>query len=485
MARLRPKSSYRKNTSQPKGQKGRSQDNKKNIHSKSTLYKRFANHLGKNYTLQDIQEIRYPFWRVKLAILSTGRPDNVIQEVHLILLELVQLGIHNREEIAQFLGLGPEDFILDELTKLREQNLIIANERRSLKLTSQGEIFLKDKSFIPVSREVDFEFLVDGFDGSIQIDQELAIKNQEELLKPDTNRPDHDFILQNWTELTSTFARTNEHSQLVDLAEHKRSIRYSDLFYQQALALLYFPEESTGGSPQLKIITQAGRILERESKILRLKWLENPALFENELEVELTELDLDLFSQEKNNLQHQKSQFSETSYQDLTTFELKELLISSLKNAQKGILIESPWIKRISRTYLPLIEGLIKRKVSVCILYGISFRQKQRGYSNDDEKVIKKLSQLAEQNPDLLKLIFMPEHFQKMGISHEGTHRKTLICDDAYFVKGSYNWLSFSWKKEQKYPLEQGTKFQNGAREEWLRIFKEYRLDMEWLKFLH
>lgn len=118
----------------------------------------------------------------------------------------------------------------------------------------------------------------------------------------------------------------------------------------------------------------------------------------------------------------------------LKNHEIREIFLAALKEAKEEINIISPWItkKVVDADFIRMLEEALKRGVRIKILYGIS-DPSSRQYGKPDETVplaaslVKKFSRYG----DLFKM--------KYG----QTHQKLLICDNRYFVDGSFNFLSF------------------------------------------
>ncbi|MFW1461714.1 hypothetical protein ACEWA6_24240, partial [Vibrio parahaemolyticus] len=65
-------------------------------------------------------EVGYPIIEAKIDIIASGKPNDVLQELHIFLLESVNAGLDTKILLAEFLGVSINDFILDELFTLLE-----------------------------------------------------------------------------------------------------------------------------------------------------------------------------------------------------------------------------------------------------------------------------------------------------------------------------------------------------------------------------
>jgi phosphatidylserine/phosphatidylglycerophosphate/cardiolipin synthase-like enzyme len=52
-------------------------------------------------------------------------------------------------------------------------------------------------------------------------------------------------------------------------------------------------------------------------------------------------------------------------------------------------------------------------------------------------------------------------NFQNDIVKTKGTHQKILICDRAFAITGSFNWLSYKGQKGQGYRRELGVVFRH------------------------
>lgn len=135
----------------------------KNISKQEELFERYKEDLGNDYSLNDILEVGYPIIEAKIDIIASGKPNDVLQELHIFLLESVNTGLDTKLLLAQFLGVSINDFILDELFTLLENGLIAISEEDKYRVTAKGDAFVAEQKFIPVTSQEEFTFFVDGF----------------------------------------------------------------------------------------------------------------------------------------------------------------------------------------------------------------------------------------------------------------------------------------------------------------------------------
>jgi len=154
----------------------------------------------------------------------------------------------------------------------------------------------------------------------------------------------------------------------------------------------------------------------------------------------------------------------------LGIWETKEKLKESLQKAQKRILIESPWIKRATREYVPLFLKHLEAKKDLVILYGIEAKDEHDG------PTLNQLKEMANEFPRHFLLIHLPTHLRRIGHRMVGSHRKLLIKDSEYFIMGSFNFLSMGQVRGQQVANEQSIVVMSGVEEMWGSIFREYGL---------
>lgn len=124
--------------------------------------------------------------------------------------------------------------------------------------------------------------------------------------------------------------------------------------------------------------------------------------------------------------------------------DIREIFEEAIKKGEKEINIMSPWMNKwvlIDSGIKDLIQKALERKVTVKIVYGI----KGNGSSNGDNDRNERSKYLAEN---------MKESFRKYGekfkIIEGNTHSKIVLCDDKFSLIGSYNFLSFEGRYDNK-----------------------------------
>lgn len=113
-------------------------------------------------------------------------------------------------------------------------------------------------------------------------------------------------------------------------------------------------------------------------------------------------------------------------------------LDDALSNSKRRLLIISPWITRsvVDAQWVSRVEALA-RKVDVTIFWGFGDNEKT------DPTAIAELH-AAAQRSDRLAIVKVDD-----------THAKVLVGDD-FYIKTSFNWLSFRGDRSRKYRQEEG-----------------------------
>lgn len=125
-----------------------------------------------------------------------------------------------------------------------------------------------------------------------------------------------------------------------------------------------------------------------------------------------------------------------TNTRTLHDTEIRNFLLKTFQVAQNEIDIISPWLSTyaVNSELINKMEHALKRGVSIKILYGY---EKANSVSSKSEK--ESISdEIAE------KLITSFKKYENLfRIKRVITHEKLLICDEKYYLIGSYNLLSF------------------------------------------
>ncbi|UTE74414.1 hypothetical protein M1I95_08160 [Rossellomorea marisflavi] len=150
-------------------------------------------------------------------------------------------------------------------------------------------------------------------------------------------------------------------------------------------------------------------------------------------------------------LQEERLNFSNNRH--IVNHEIKDMLHHALDNSEEEVCIISPWLGKWillgGNELMNRFSSLLKRGVRLKIAYGISNHsyQKQDDRNANTEKVAEELQRKFRKHGDLFQL-------RKVN-----THHKLLICDNSYYVQGSYNLLSNKGKFEDPTMWHEGAEY--------------------------
>jgi phosphatidylserine/phosphatidylglycerophosphate/cardiolipin synthase-like enzyme len=137
--------------------------------------------------------------------------------------------------------------------------------------------------------------------------------------------------------------------------------------------------------------------------------------------------------------------------QFLRTEDHRGVLERALREAVTQVLIISPWMNRraCDDDLCRLIAAAVARGVHVRIGYGMG-RERNRVEDNRNYHNVQEVK-LA------LRRLIAPEHASRLAwCQTTGTHQKILVCDRAFAVAGSFNWLSYRGDRDDSYRSETG-----------------------------
>ena len=452
---------------------------KKNSNKSKTdlLFDNHKDDLGNEYSLNDIIEIGYPIIETSIDIISSGKPSDILQEVHILLLELINAGVDTKASLSHFLGVSENDFILDELFTLLENGILSISEEEKYRVTTKGEVFVEQKKFIPVTTQESFVFYIDGLTKEIISEAPSTTSNTSNRL-PSVLKVDFDFIQEHWMQINHSFTKANSgDKEIVDLANYKRSINYRKELFQKFYVLLYYPKDKSGKKIQLKVYNSESKLLKKQTETISNLFSSNKFLFDFSNELEQVEEYKKLFLDTTIEIADEKLS---GKYQNISTFEHKELIKEALFSAELAVYIESPWIRKATMAYLPAMDLFLRKKdTKLFIAYGIDSSFKNAPHPETFQEIEK----LKIKYPNRVFLFHLPTHFKSKFPNRNGSHRKLLIKDYDFYVKGSFNWLSYSGNETENYAVEEGTQFFDNVKGFWQKVFNDYQFDIALLNF--
>lgn len=176
----------------------------------------------------------------------------------------------------------------------------------------------------------------------------------------------------------------------------------------------------TGGDNTYDINTSIGTVcLSLKQNKLYVQYVE----FEERIKENLPLIEIDLI----------KSKHLSEQSKFLYNEQIRDTFINALKTAKKEIDIISPWVgENVINAINPIISKALENGVKINIVYGI-----QEGGSYDrngkEDKTHENVERLREEYKD-------KSNFQ---LKKGNTHIKLFICDESFYLMGSYNFLSF------------------------------------------
>lgn len=445
---------------------------KSTLSNERKLFDKYKNDLGEEYHLNDIIELAYPKIQTTIDVLVSSKPSDVLQDLHIFLLDTIEAGLDEKSVLCSFLGIDEDDFILDELYLLIKEGLVDLNDEGNYRLTTKGQLFLENQKFIPETSNQKFTFYVDGLTKNITT--ERISKTHSENKLPSLVAVDHRFIQEYWFEINSKFSASNDdEKEIIELSNYKRSIiKQPRVIYEKIYALLYYPKEETGKRIQVKAYNKSLNLLRDATNSLNEQFSKNHLLFDFSEEVE----NLNEFKEiiELNKSDDKLVGRLSGKYKDISTFEHKNLISEALRSGKSKVYIESPWIRRATANYLGDMEVFLnKGNTQLFIAYGIDMSEKNKPHYDTYQKILL----LKEKFSDRLKLCHLPTHFDTRFKDRSGTHRKILIKDNEFYIKGSFNWLSYAGEKGRNYAVEEGTQFFDNVEDFWKKVFDDYQLE--------
>lgn len=445
---------------------------------KRQLYNKNKDDLGDDYVLNDVIEIAYPRIETSIDVMVSGKPSDILQELHIFLLEAIITGLDIKSDLADFLGVSENDFILDELYTLLKAGLLTLAEANKYRITTKGEIFIEEQKFIPVTSQETFTFFVDGITSYITT-QRLEPTTCENKLQS-TVKVDHQLIQDKWMAINKRYSVSESRErEIIDLANYKRSfVGKPRVKHHLVYALVYKPKDQSGKKIQTKVYSPAGKFLKPESETISKLFADNKYLFDFSNELELTKDFKEQF--EDATKQTEREKLDVVRYKDVSTFEHKELIREALLSAEFAVYIESPWIRKATMSYLQEMKFFLGKKgTKLFIAHGIDSNSRNAPHIETFEE----LKKLQQKYKERFFLFHLPTHFHKAFPNRHGSHRKLLIKDYDFYVKGSFNWLSYIGDETESYAVEEGTQFFDNVERFWYKVFSDYKLDQTIIDF--
>lgn len=441
----------------------------------TTVYAKLEEQCPTGYKINEIIRFSYPYRRLKIKATVNKSPDQSIQQIYAVLLRAILAGFNKEKSIVEFLGLHADDFILRELYFLRERGYLDFISGSWI-VSKQGVDFINDHSILKVLEEEEFEFFLDCFTDEIlpKNFNSFSDKNTEKRIHPVVNFEHKSFnLLKNKSEqLGSVYKNSNEGKAfLVDY--NPNEILFDKVENNDYFLVEYIPQ--TGNEDILEPyieIRNPNQEVSKESRLTSILSLHYPSIIYDFSDSERVEfVDFSKNVDDISSLYYDEEFNEKLSSKVLSVWETQSQFEEVLKTVKTKLLIESPWIKRATLQYIPLMQEALKRGVKILIIYGIEY--------NDDhfEPAIQKLRALGNNYPKQLKLIHLPSYLHVNSNAYlSGTHRKLVIKDEDYYLLGSFNFLSFNKKEGQKVANEESMLITEKVKEKWLQVYDDYQI---------
>ena len=440
------------------------------------IYKKLEEQCPSNYRINEIIPIAYPFRRVIINATVNKSPEESIQQVYMVFIKAIKLGLDTDTDLTHFLGLDKDDFILRELYFLRERGYLNLVSGKWL-VTESGENFIKDSSILKILSEEEFEFYFDAYTEEI-LTNDFSLNSSPltlNKLEPLNNYPikSADLLKGKSDQLADVYKKANSgNAYLVDYDANE--IKFDKREYNDYYLIEYIPtrEKENELEPRIEIRNKdkdftlnkrITKILSQQYPNIVYQYSDSERSFVAKIEIE----------DKANSPNFERVIISEKKVQidTLSIWETKAKFIEAIREAKVRLLIESPWIKRVTLNYTAEIESALKRKVNVMVLYGIE------GIDEHDSKALKEMERLDMMYKNF-RLIHLPTHFENVGNTKMvGSHKKLVIKDNDYYLHGSFNFLSFNKNEGQKVANEETLLVAIDVEKKWGKVLKDYNIE--------
>ena len=412
---------------------------KNNVTEKEIYANKFYNYYNDdNYTLYDIQEFYYPFYRIKCNCIF--REKNKISIVEENFLKAIKCGIKDYESLENFLALDKE--IFEEVAaKLHIDNLFI--ETPLLQLTEQGKKILEDGAKLSSVENEEYVTL-DGITGNtsneyLENEKKNDKSNNKNHLKVQIPYPKNetlDRIINNKALQTILFEeikkKDNKDKEIYEIKEilgkpFKIHKKYFSLFFKN------------NENPKKTLIIKDGHPDDVMTNIINTIEQNGKNLFDFSKNIQ--EENKKLFEQ-KNIYEYSQIE-NLTNGTQLSTYEHPKFFEYAFKYSKKEVIVISPWIRwEIIKEKKEDIENALKKKVKIIFFYGM-------GKKDDLDKKSKEFFiAMQKKYPNLLK-------FSTNNDIND--HSKIIICDRDWMITTSFNWTSFKGDESREERKERGS----------------------------
>ena len=453
------------------------------------LHEKYSSFLS-GYYLLGSSDIWVPYFKKDIEVTYISEKDlNVIEE---FIGKCIQQGINKKTNIASVLSLK-DTFLAAIIEPLIEQGFLVTTDedKESIYFSDEGKN-LFDKKIKHINKKETFSLLFDGLNETNKIEYleyedrgfNRVKEIKEGILIDGRNFPIYEDI-QDYQRLSKHFSTVIQtRSKYTDEAVNANNVisikgfKYlsnKELLYRKYFLLIYANEEKE--FEVLVLDSMTGSIQEEFSSVLKKRVVEGyfddyfdlEAAFEEHEEVMNTiaehaaqiedsvlVLNDDI---ERKEVIEGNLQVIETKVSYIMNAEIRRLLLHYLKTAQTSLYIISPWMNYhiVDNAFKKNIEELLMHGVKIRIIYGITDGNVANFNERDkhSKKIADELKEIGKKYNGLLK------------IRNGNTHEKMLICDDKYYINGSYNFLSYDAEdkeKGQKYFRNEGSTYMESSK---------------------
>ncbi len=455
--------------------------------SEQEIYDKLSREARNGYRINELIRFSYPVRQVRLQITVAKPLERSLEGVYRVVLQAIQAGFNTRESLYDVLGLSPTDeFLQRELFGLKERGLI--NQLSGTWVVEQfGRDFLQDSSLVREEEEAEFECFIDRITGKpfLAADVDLLPQPSAKSLAPSEEDPPRNsgqLVERIAGDLKRIYDRNNNGKNI--LTGYAPEPVDADYFkWLDRWLVEYIPAADQQGparsevrkAEDLSLDKRLTEKLQQEPELLMLLTDSDRAeVMAESIPSFLDTQPLPSMPVEKSTAVKKEATNKERPPEPkvLTIWETKKQFEEALRTVKGRLLIESPWIKRVTGEYIPRFQAMLKDDKELVILYGME------GKDDHDFDTLRQLEKLADKYPDTFHLYHLPSHLRRLGNAMTGTHRKLLIKDNDYFMLGSFNFLSMGQKEGQRVSNEQAMLIWTGVNELWQSVMEEYRLDL-------
>lgn len=451
------------------------------------IHQKYENHMG-NYQLVGSYSVHIPFIKTILRMKFTYETQlSLIEE---FICRCIDQGVKDMNDIGKVLYLESEMLEVAATPLLKQGYLEMIedySQKKSLGFTEEGIKLFQKRSkeepktvelewfFDALSAEYNMEFFGNEAQHSFKAFEQIEKDTQSIVLNPIfiptyVKERDYSKLSQKVIEKIDFYSK-GEHSidakRIIQIDDFE-PLRNREIYYHEYRILVY-----KNGEQQYKLIAHDPCGLDYidqnvTKSIIKLyeakkfdelleplkqrdegyksaesivEALENYAL--NLMDAQ----DDPVVAEKINEIEQLKTETFRLQY--IMNYKIREYFLKYLKEAETSLYIISPWMNNyiINSSFKKNLVRLLKKGVKIRIIYGISEADPQKMESKD-----LKTKQLAEELEKLAK-----PFGELFKITHGQTHEKLLICDDKYYINGSFNFLSYAGEDEKFFRNEGST----------------------------